>query len=82
MSGNNPLDGRTRNEATGRIRQDRTDRTVPSIREENPDFAPEVRSDATLGRLRQITGRTAIHDVAAALRRPRELGLCRSGPEA
>jgi hypothetical protein len=46
MSGKNPLDGRTRNEATGRIRQDRSDRTVASIREEIPDFAPGVRRDA------------------------------------
>jgi hypothetical protein len=72
MSGKNPLDGRTRNEATGRIRQDRSDRTVASIREEIPDFAPGVRRDATLGRLREMTGRTAIHDVAAALRRRRQ----------
>jgi hypothetical protein len=72
MSGNNPLDGRTRNEATGRIRQDRADRTVASIREEIPDFAPGVRSDATLGRLRQMTGQTGIHALAAVLRRPRQ----------
>jgi hypothetical protein len=71
MSGRNPLDDRTRNEATGRIRQDRSDRTVGSIREEIPGFAPGIRSDATLGHLRETTGETAIHDVAAALRRPR-----------
>jgi hypothetical protein len=71
MSGRNPLDGRSRNEATGRIRQDRSDTTVGSIREGIPDFAPGVRSDATLGHLREITGETAIHHVAAALRRPK-----------
>jgi hypothetical protein len=69
MSGKNPLDGRTRNPASGRIRQDRSDRTVESIRKEIPDFAPGVRSDATLGHLREITGKTAIHEVAAALRK-------------
>ena len=72
MSGRNPLDGRTRNESTGRIRQDRSDRTVSSIREEIPDFAPGFRIDATLGYLREVTGETAIHDVAAALRRPKK----------
>jgi hypothetical protein len=71
MSGKNPLDGRTRNPASGRIRQDRSDRTVESIRHEIPDFAPGVRSDATLGHLREITGKTAIHDVNAALRKRR-----------
>jgi hypothetical protein len=69
MSGKNPLDGRSRNPATGRIRQDRSDRTVASIREEIPDFAPGIRSDATLGHLRDLTGETAIHDVAAVLRK-------------
>ena len=69
MSGENPLDGRSRNPATGRIRQDRSDRTEASIREEIPDFAPGVRSDATLGYLRDLSGETAIHDVAAALRK-------------
>ena len=74
MSGKNPLDGRTRNEATGRIRQDRSDRTVASIREEIPDFAPGVRRRSRRSAVsREMTGRTAIHDVAAAfLRRPRQ----------
>ena len=65
MSGNNLLDGRTRNEATGRIRQDRADRK-------------ELQSAKKFGTLRrgceatrrrpasQNTGRTATHDVAAA----------------
>lgn len=71
MSGRNPLDRRSRNEAAGRICQDRSDRTVGSIREEIPDFALGIRSDATRGYLREITGETAIHRVAAALRKPK-----------
>jgi hypothetical protein len=72
MSGKNPLDGRSRNEASGRIRQDRSDRTVGAIREEIRDFAPGIRSDATLGYLRELTGRTAIHQIAVVLRNPKK----------
>jgi hypothetical protein len=68
MSGKNPLDGRSRNPKSGKIRQDRSDRQLKSIREEfGEDVAPGRRYDTTLGRLREETGKTAVHAVVAAL---------------
>jgi hypothetical protein len=68
MSGNNPLDNRSRNERSGRIRQDRSDRQLDSIREEfGEHIAPGRRKDVTLGRLREETGKTAVRDVVRAL---------------
>jgi hypothetical protein len=67
MSGKNPLDSRSRNQ-NGRIRQDRSDRQLESIREEfGEHIAPGRRSNVTLGRLREETGEVAVADVVAAL---------------
>jgi hypothetical protein len=68
MSGKNPLDQRSRNTSSGRIRQDRSDRQLKSIREEfGEHIAPLRREDVSLRTLREETGKTALRDVVKAL---------------
>lgn len=61
MSNKNPLDNRSR-DADGEIRRKRGDTLVGTLRDEYPNFAPDVRSDMRLDTYLEQKGFDSLSD--------------------